>query len=182
MIELLLFGIASILLIIISWPFLLNLKSHGFYRFLSWECILLLFLFNYKFWFVNPFSFHQIISWIFLFGSIYLVIAGVLLLKRKGNHQKEKDNRKLYAFEKTTQIIKKGIYKYIRHPMYSSLLFLGWGIFLKHPDLQSFITILFTTLFLYFTALMDERACIEHFGESYRNYMNRSKKFIPFIF
>jgi protein-S-isoprenylcysteine O-methyltransferase Ste14 len=78
-------------------------------------------------------------------------------------------------------LIDKGIFKYIRHPLYSSLLFLTWGIFLKNTtDLLLFITVL-SSAFLYLTAIFEEKECIKFFGEKYSEYMKRSKMFIPFI-
>jgi hypothetical protein len=49
--TIILFGILSLPVIIISWRTLFNIKSHGFYRFIGWECIIWLFVHNYTFWF-----------------------------------------------------------------------------------------------------------------------------------
>jgi protein-S-isoprenylcysteine O-methyltransferase Ste14 len=175
------FGILSVPLIIISWRTLFNIKSHGFYRFFSWECILWLLINNWKFWFDNPFNIKQIFSWIFLIFSIYLVITGVIMIKKIGKPMQNRNENTLYQFEKTSELIDKEIFKYIRHPLYSSLLFLSWGIFLKNTtNVLLFITLL-STAFLYFTAIFDEKECIKFFGEKYNEYMKHSKMFIPFI-
>lgn len=179
--KLLLFGLISIPVIIISWRSLFNYKSHGFYRFFSWECIIWLFVVNYKFWFVDPFSTTQIISWIFLLFSAYLVLTGVILMKKKGKPGMSRDEETLYSFEKTSELVDTGIFKYIRHPLYSSLLFLTWGIFLKNPTIQLLLVSLISTTFLYLTAIIEEKECVKHFGAEYIEYMQRSKKFIPFI-
>ncbi|MDX2444152.1 MAG: methyltransferase [Bacteroidales bacterium] len=179
--KLLLFGIISIPVIIISWRSLFNYKSHGFYRFFSWECIIWLFVANYKFWFVNPFTTTQIISWIFLLFSAYLVLTGVILMKKKGKPGMSRDEKTLYSFEKTSELLDTGIFKYIRHPLYSSLLFLTWGIFLKNPTIQLLLISLISTTVLYLTAIIEEKECVKHFGTKYVEYMKRSKKFIPFI-
>ena len=176
------FGILSIIIIAISWRTLLNFKSHGFYRFFSWECILWLFVSNYSYWFENAFSLNQIFSWVFLTISGYLIIVGVILIKKIGKPNKQRDEKNLYQFEQTSELIDKGIFKYIRHPLYSSLLFLTWGIFLKNPSLELFIITIISSVMLYLTALFDEKECIEYFGEKYREYMIRSKRFIPYIF
>ena len=176
-----LFGILSLPVIVISWRTLYNVKSHGFYRFISWECIIWLFANNYKFWFDNPFGFKQILSWIFLIFSGYLVIAGVILMKKKGKQGKHRNEKTLYEFEKTTQLIDTGIFRYIRHPLYSSLIFLTWGIFLKNATTDLLIVALLSTIFLYLTAIFDEKECIKYFGGQYREYIKRSKMFIPFL-
>ncbi len=129
MVDLVIFGILSIPLIILSWRTLSDTKSHGFYRFFSWECIIWLLISNYKFWFHHPFSIKQIFSWIFLFGSAYMLIAGVIHLRKWGKPAKNRNENSLYKFEKTTELVDTGIFKFIRHPLYSSLIFLTWGIF-----------------------------------------------------
>jgi len=175
------FGILSILIISVSWRTLFNIKSYGFYRFFSWECIVWLFATNYKSWFDNPFSFEQIISWIFLLLSGYLVIVGVMQMKKTGMPTNNRNKKALYQFEKTTELIDIGIFKFIRHPLYSSLLFLTWGIFLKDISTKLLIIAILSTIFLYLTAIFDEKECISFFGEEYREYMKRSKRFIPYI-
>jgi protein-S-isoprenylcysteine O-methyltransferase Ste14 len=117
--------IMSLPIVYLSWRALFAVKSHGFYRFLAWECILWLFVTNYKYWFVDAFGIQQVFSWIFLFSSAYLIIAGVLMMKKRGKPQKDRAGAELFQFEKTTELIDTGIFKYIRHPLYSSLLFLS---------------------------------------------------------
>ena len=175
------FGIISLPIVYLSWQTLSTIKSHGFFRFFSWECILWLFLSNYKFWFADALGFKQILSWIFLFVSAYLIIAGLILMKKRGKPEKSRDDKALYQFEKTSELIDTGIFKYIRHPLYSSLLFLTWGIFLKNTTNMLLIVSLASSVFLYLTAIFDEKECIQYFGSQYREYMKRSKRFIPFV-
>jgi protein-S-isoprenylcysteine O-methyltransferase Ste14 len=109
-------------------------RSHGFYRFFAWEAILGLALLNINVWFRDPFSWHQLISWLLLMISALLVIVGVRLLKQMGEPDARRDDVPLVAFEKTTTLVTTGAYRYIRHPLYSSLLFLAWGVFFKAPS------------------------------------------------
>jgi protein-S-isoprenylcysteine O-methyltransferase Ste14 len=87
----------------------------------------------------------------------------------------------LLAFEKTTQLVTTGIYRYIRHPLYSSLLLLAWGIFFKAPSFAGGTLAALAAIFLVYTAKADERECVQFFGEEYLEYMKRTKRFIPFI-
>lgn len=169
-------------MIIISRKTIFNPGSHGFYRFFSWECIIWLLASNYSYWFVNPFSINQLIAWGLLVISIYMVLAGVIMLKKGRKRDNNRSDTALYEFEKTSELIETGIYKYIRHPMYSSLLFLTWGIFFKHPDIELLIISVLSSLFLLQTANMDEKECLTYFGDKYSAYMKRTKHFIPFIF
>ena len=175
------FLILSMPVIVISWRTIFNIKSHGFFRFFSWECIIWLFATNYKYWFDDPFSINQIFSWIFLIISGYLVIVGVILMKKVGKQGNNRNEKTLYQFEKTTELIEQGIFKYIRHPLYSSLLFLTWGIFLKNFSIELLIVSMLSTVFLYLTATFDEKECIAFFGDKYIEYMKKSKRFIPYI-
>ena len=180
--RIVIFVVLSVIIVIVSRRTLLNYKTHGFYRFISWECIAWLISANYKVWFTDPFSIQQVFSWIFLIISAYLVIAGVILMKRIGKPDKNRDKKTLYEFEQTTELVDKGIFKYIRHPLYSSLIFLTWGILLKNPTIELSVVSLISTIFLYFTAIYDEKECKIFFGDRYVDYMNRSKRFIPYIF
>ena len=88
----------------------------------------------------------------------------------------------LLAFEKTSTLVTSGIYLYIRHPLYSSLLFLTWGIFFKALAWLGMLLALTATIFLVATAWADEVECSRFFGPSYQAYMKRSKRFVPFLF
>lgn len=176
------FGLLSLVIVYLSRRTIINIHSHGFYRFLSWECIAWLFASNFSFWFINPFGVYQLASWIFLCLSVYLVIAGITQLKWKGNQKPDRAEKNLYGFEKTSTLVESGIYKYIRHPMYSSLIFLSWGIFLKNVTIELFIVAAASTTCLFITALYDEKECVNYFGNSYYNYMKTTRRFIPFLF
>ena len=180
--TIILFTVLSIPVVIVSWKSLLTIRSHGFYRFLSWECILWLGVSNYRSWFTDAFRMNQIVSWILLVLSLYVVLAGVFLLRSRGNTKQDREDSTLLTFEKTTELVDTGIYRYIRHPLYASLFYLTWGICLKHITLSLVVVSLFSSLFIYITARFDEKECIAYFGDKYRNYMMRSKMFIPFLF
>lgn len=180
-----LFALGSALLIFISRRNLRAVQSHGFYRFLAWECMLLLLLRQYPFWLVERFAWYQCLSWLFLFSAIPLVIGGALLLKQHGNANDSNTNADrtdsaLLGFEKTTQLVTHGLYRYIRHPMYGALLLLNWGLLFKHPfSLVNIALALFATLFLFLTAQREEQENLAYFGETYRVYMTQTKRFLP---
>lgn len=113
--------------------------------------------------------------------ALYLVVVGVILIKSKGKPLKSRNEKTLYEFEQTTALIDKGIFRYIRHPLYSSLLFLTWGICLKNPTHELLAVSILSTAFLNLTAIFDEKECIAFFGDRYIEYMKRSKRFIPFL-
>jgi protein-S-isoprenylcysteine O-methyltransferase Ste14 len=88
----------------------------------------------------------------------------------------------LVWIEKTTQLVTTGVFKYIRHPLYSSLLLLAWGVFFKRPHWDSGGVVLGATVSLVVTAKVEETKNIQYFGAAYRLYMQQTKMFIPVIF
>jgi len=180
--KVILFVLATICITWVSRSSLRDVLFHGFYRFFAWETILILFLVNMNYWFVDPFSLRQIISWSFLIVSLMLIYQGVQLLRRKGGLDQERNDPALVGIEKTTELVTTGVYHYIRHPFYSSLLFLGWGILLKNVNWIGILLAVLTTILLIITAKKEEIENIQFFGENYQEYMKRTKMFVPFIF
>ncbi|MGD2057881.1 MAG: methyltransferase [Anaerolineales bacterium] len=180
--KLVIFLIGSAFLAYVSRASLRVPGSHGFYRFLAWEFIIILFLFVLERWFRDPFSPAQLISWLLLSISTYLVLSGIYQLRMAGRAGAAHREEPLFNFEKTSTLVTTGPYRFIRHPLYSSLLFLTWGIFFKQTSFVTAFLALAATLLLMATARADEAECLRYFGDAYRHYMRRTKMFIPFIF
>ena len=159
-----------------------SFESHGLYRFLTWEAILILALLNIDVWFLEVLSWHQIVSWLLLVASLLLLIHGIQLLRRVGRPGEVRNDPSLLAWEKTTELVRVGAYRYIRHPLYSSLLFLAWGVFFKRPSWLGIGLALLATLLLTMAARTEESENIAYFGSAYEDYMNETRMFVPFLF
>jgi protein-S-isoprenylcysteine O-methyltransferase Ste14 len=179
--EVLAFVAASLALGYLSRGCLLHPRSHGFYRFFAWEAMAALFLLNVSYWFDEPFSAHQLVSWALLTVSVFPVVAGLYLLRRKGRPDDARGEPGLLGWEKTTELVTAGVYRYIRHPMYCSLLLLAWGIFFKAPSWPGGGLVAAATLFLWLTARVEEAEDVRYFGAGYQEYMRRTWMFVPFI-
>jgi protein-S-isoprenylcysteine O-methyltransferase Ste14 len=174
LIELALLLVGTGALLVVSWRVSLKAgRLHGIYRFFSFESILILGLLNWRYWFVDPFSEHQILSWILLVGSIFPAVLGYRTLQAFGQPQKQ--------FENTQSLVRNGIYRYIRHPMYLSLMLLGTGVCLKDPSSISVVLGVINIGALVATALKEETEMLGKFGSDYMTYMNQSKMFIPYV-
>jgi len=176
-----LFALGSFFFLFVSRKALKNINSHGFYRFFAFEGILGLVCLNLPFWFVEPFSPVHLVSWLLLIGSIVFVINGLHFLKSRGGSGRREALDENFSFENTTELVTSGMYKYVRHPMYSSLLFLAWGAFFKNVSLVGVIVVISTTGFLLITAKIEEQENCDYFGQSYRDYMKSSKAFVPWV-
>jgi len=180
-IKMSIFVLVSLWLVYISRKPLRQPGSHGFYRFFAWEAILALFLLNISDWFLNPFSWHQVISWILLVASAILVLHALWLLRKVGRPDAQRTGEPLYGLEKTTELVEVGAYRFIRHLMYSSLLLLAWGIFFKSPAWLAGLLAAAATAFLALTARAEEAENLRYFGQAYRDYMQRTRRFIPLL-
>jgi protein-S-isoprenylcysteine O-methyltransferase Ste14 len=183
--RLVLFAGVSAVLAYVSRASLKVPRSHGFYRFLAWEFILALVLLNFRSlgqWFGDPVCLRQLVSWVLLFGSIVPAAWGAHLLRTRGRPQVSRDDRQLLEFEKTTQLVTAGPFRYVRHPLYSSLVLLAWGVFFKRPSAPASALALCATALLVATAKAEESENCRYFGTVYRTYMQETKMFIPFVF
>ena len=181
-INLVVFFLVSAFFIGFSRRPLRNPNSHGFYRFFALEGILLLILINFPYWHQDMLSPKQMISWALFTVSILFVIQGYSQLRKEGGNRSADFNPENLNFENTGRIVTEGIYRHIRHPMYSSLLILTWGALLKHITVPASIIALTTSLFLIATAKKEERENNLYFGTAYKEYMRKTKMFIPYIF
>jgi len=177
-----------VILIVLFALFLISLKSlrkrnsHGFYRFFVFEGTALIILINLPYWFENPLSLLQIISWCFLLISIILVWRSSSGLHNAGGGGKREGNDINFKFENTVNLVESGIYKYIRHPMYGSLLFLTLGALFKHITIYTVTLSALILIFLSSTAKAEEKENVGFFGDQYSRYMKKTKRFIPFIY
>lgn len=172
MIQIGIFILLSILLFIftvIKRPY-----RHRFPRFFAFESIIGLVLLNVKSWFLNPSSLCQIVSWIFLAGSLVLALHGFRQLHVAGA---PKDD-----IEETTRLVTTGVYRYIRHPLYCSLLLVGIGAFLKEPSFFALFLFLVLAGFVFASGKVEENENIKKFGEEYYKYKKTTRMFIPFLF
>lgn len=74
-----------------------------------------------------------------------------------------------------------GLYKYVRHPQYSVFIVSSFGMMLLWP--RFIVVILFVTLLFAYRALAkaEERECEERFGAAYREYKQKTGRFLPMV-
>jgi protein-S-isoprenylcysteine O-methyltransferase Ste14 len=174
LLHLIAFGAGSAGIILLSWTSLRDRHSHGFYRFFAFESILALLVLNTEDWFRDPLSALQIVSWLLLLTSLVLAVHGFYLLRRVGRPDS--------SIESTTRLVMVGAYRWIRHPLYSSLLLLTWGALLKRPSVPGVCLALAASAFLVATARVEEKENLTKFGNAYAAYVEKTRMFLPFLF
>ena len=112
------------------------------------------------------------IALIFAITGILMIVIAILQL-----------NKNLTPFptpKENGNLISNGLYKYIRHPIYSGIIIsaIAFGVF----DLSVWkITIGIQLLFLFFfKSKYEERMLTKHFPE-YSDYIKTTKRFFPFL-
>jgi len=78
-------------------------------------------------------------------------------------------------------LVNTGVYRYIRHPQYTGLLLLSFGMLVEWATLP--LLILYPVMVVLYVRLAkrEEKDMLIEFGEVYRSYMRKTKMFIPFI-
>lgn len=160
---------------------LLNPRCHGFYRFYAFTGILWLLLNALPLWHHQVLSLRQAVSFCLMIAALAMLISGFLALRRFGGADARRQADENFSFENTAHLVSRGIFAYVRHPMYSALLLLNWGLLLKRLDADAIAVALLVTLALYLTARTEERENADYFGPAYPDYVRRSKCFLPLI-
>ncbi len=85
------------------------------------------------------------------------------------------------TYKKDHELVTNGPYRWVRHPIYSSLLLMLIGTFIYDPTLV--VIIIFPVYFgiFFWRIRKEEEIMINLFGNKYRNYMKRTKRLIPFV-
>ena len=178
-----LFLLVTLAILWLSWRSLHSLKAHGLYRFFAFELLTGLIAVNLPIWFRDPWCVRQIASYIFGAISIGLAAEGFRLLIKIGKPSADTTQNTNFAFENTTRLVTAGTYRFIRHPLYASLLALLICAWLKAPFSAVNIALTVAAVgFFLATALAEEKENLARFGAEYAGYMKRTRRFMPFLF
>jgi protein-S-isoprenylcysteine O-methyltransferase Ste14 len=180
-IKLAVFLATSAVIVRFSWRSMRSPLHHGFYRFFAWELLTALLVMNIQYAFHGPGNAYQFIAKACYLASLLLSIHGFRLLGTVGKPDHARPDPTLFWVEKTTVLVTVGAYRYVRHPLYGSLIFMTIGVYLEAPTVWAGALALPAALFLIASAKVEEYENLQFFGNSYREYMKRTKMFIPFV-
>ena len=76
-------------------------------------------------------------------------------------------------------VIRDGIFKYVRHPMYLGSILLYLGLSIITLSIASLGLTVIIAAFYEYIATYEEKILTEHFGEDYSKYKDESRKWIP---
>jgi protein-S-isoprenylcysteine O-methyltransferase Ste14 len=79
-----------------------------------------------------------------------------------------------------SKLITTGIYAWVRHPMYTSVIVMMLGFLLSTPSIVEILLWVILVVVLLLKAKREESLWLEH-DEAYERYKNSTKLFIPYI-
>jgi protein-S-isoprenylcysteine O-methyltransferase Ste14 len=87
------------------------------------------------------------------------------------------------AIHNDHHLIKKGLYKFIRHPSYTGSLLSFIGLGASFNNWLSLIVIVIPVFLAFiYRIYVEEKLLIKQFGSEYSEYMKSTKRLIPFIY
>ncbi len=140
---------------------------------LAWIPLLLYFLTPW----IDSFHF-QLPPWLRWCG------CGILILGDTGFWWTHKALGKNWApvleIHKGQDLVTRGPYSFVRHPMYAAMFFIHMGMALLSANWIVAMACLGSMTAMYFLRVSEEeKMMVEYFGEAYRDYMNRTGRMFP---
>ena len=87
------------------------------------------------------------------------------------------------AIQPGQTVVENGPYRLIRHPSYSGALITIFGLGLAFTNWLSLIVVMVIAFIGYsYRVWVEEKTLVNALGEPYRQYMKRTKHFIPFLY
>ncbi len=142
---------------------------------------ILLFLISMKFFSVPIFAFRFLPEIIFIqLLAVFLTISG-LIIAILAKMKLSRDWSSNVEIKEKHELKTTDIYKLSRHPIYTGITFMSFGLFLYTLNLSSFIFAFIMIYFMIYKLKAEEKILLEHFPEKYSNYKKRVKTLIPFV-
>lgn len=85
--------------------------------------------------------------------------------------------RQLFQEEKPGSLITKGLYRFVRHPLYTFGLLILW--LSPKMSLNSFVVYAALTMYVFAGIIFEERKLLREFGQDYANYRSATPMLIP---
>ena len=126
-----------------------------------------------------------VISWhrtILFAAGVFLMLAG-MAVRRYSIRVLGKYFTTEVAIQPGQTVVENGPYRLIRHPSYSGALITIFGVGLALTNWLSLIGVMVIAFIGYsYRVWVEEKTLVNALGESYRQYMKRTKRFIPFVY
>ena len=85
------------------------------------------------------------------------------------------------TFKQDHELIRKGPYRFVRHPIYTGLLVMFVGTTLHIGQLRCLLGFPLVAIGFWIKLRQEERLLVRHFPEAYPNYRREVKALVPFV-
>jgi protein-S-isoprenylcysteine O-methyltransferase Ste14 len=182
MLQIMVFFVGGLGLAAFSWRTFSDTRSYQFFRFISFETLWALIVLSAPSLVRIELSPGSIIAGMLSLIAFVLGAVSILLLVSARKSSKPPRRQAGASRTQAPSPVTGGPYRYIRHPIYTSLLLFAWGLTSKHFSFFSILLALAVTGLLLLTARAEELENLERFGEKYDRYMERTKMFLPGLY
>ena len=125
--------------------------------------------------------FWRVLGIMLLIGGTTMELMVRYVLVRKAKFPGFQSTKILQIVEGHTLIIS-GIFKYIRHPLYTGRILASFGWVLLFSSVTGIFLISVMTIFIFPRIKIEEEMLMNKFGDLYMDYQKNTKKLIPFIY
>ena len=116
----------------------------------------------------------------FDFTTLSLLLVALVIGLTAVVNMKVSNLNILPTLKKSHQLRTNGIYQFIRHPMYTSVLLLCLALMLSNIHYISQVVMLILLIDLILKSSFEEKLLTQHF-ENYSEYQQKTGRFIPFL-
>jgi protein-S-isoprenylcysteine O-methyltransferase Ste14 len=111
----------------------------------------------------------EILGWLLMAAGTILMVWGLLFLRLRSFRPTEKDT-----------LVSRGIFRYIRHPIYSGLLLDLIALILMRPTMPALLACVLGWGFVFIQARFEELDLAQRIP-AYREYMDKVPRFFPHL-
>lgn len=110
--------------------------------------------------------------WFTVIGQVFVLVGALLAIFGW---------RQLYAAIKQDEMARFGLYRFIRHPQYTGFFLFLLGSMINWPTAITMLTLPLLWGVYLRLARVEEQDAIATFGDTYRQYMSKTGRFVPWI-
>ena len=120
-------------------------------------------------------------------GLLLLVVGGLIRFKARLELKKMARFGSLAGtgklqIVKEHHLVKDGLYKHIRHPIYLGEILRNVGLVVIFSSVYATLIVLLASIFLLFRIEIEEKMLTVVFGKDYKEYKRNTKKIMPYIY
>ena len=159
----------------------------------QYTIILLLFIFSGPLIFILAFTENQTFVSVILpvydtlitsiTGISLMLIGAVILLIRRYQLNKHTYGGASLSEDKQQNLLTSGMYKFVRHPLYTGGLIMTIGLQLAFRSIFMFVIHVLLYFIIFRNRMIREEEVLQSkFGKEYENYMKRTNRLLPYIY